>query len=567
MRQNKKIYLTNFIKYSGPVLVGIIFIIMFVVSILLNNSYNSNLDSRLTTFEDNWIVSIQDKEDEEAIFPFRLDSKIKSCTMTNTLGKVNDEDVLILQYQYQDITVKVNGTIIYEYEKPRIGNISTILGTNILSIPMKDEYSNQTIVLEMDSIKPTEAISIEHMYLNNTGDYLFHIFQQNILQLLIATLLLVTGIIYLIIYITVKVKKVIIPKVEGEYFLYLFIFSIFTGLWIITDLHILFLITGKLIVNDILSYLSFAIIPIGFVYINYYILKRFHKIFIAMEVVYILNLFIQMLLFVTGIYDFANMLIFSQILMFAGAIALFVMVLVAAIQGLNRERLILLIGFCIFSLFVMICLIGYVFGPVDFNYNTYFLLGMLVIAIVFGYIVLKEFIMVMGENALMEQTKKYAYTDALTGIGNRRAYEETLVQEKAKIGERHLTIIGFDVNFLKQANDTLGHKAGDELLIATAHFISKIFGNEEKKNVFRTGGDEFSAIVNLPKEEIEMRLITLSYEVKNWRGEINHSLSIAVGYAVKDEYPDISLEELSIKADEEMYKSKRSSHKIEKKNS
>ena len=77
MRQNKKIYLTNFIKYSGPVLVGIIFIIMFVVSTLLNNSYNSNLDSRLTTFEDNWIVSIQDKEDEEMYKSKRSSHKIE----------------------------------------------------------------------------------------------------------------------------------------------------------------------------------------------------------------------------------------------------------------------------------------------------------------------------------------------------------------------------------------------------------------------------------------------------------------------------------------------------------
>ena len=50
-----------------------------------------------------------------------------------------------------------------------------------------------------------------------------------------------------------------------------------------------------------------------------------------------------------------------------------------------------------------------------------------------------------------------------------------------------------DVNGLKEANDTLGHEAGDELIIGSAECLEKSF--EGINTIYRLGGDEFTVIV------------------------------------------------------------------------
>ena len=59
--------------------------------------------------------------------------------------------------------------------------------------------------------------------------------------------------------------------------------------------------------------------------------------------------------------------------------------------------------------------------------------------------------------------KKLAYTDMLTGIGNRTAFELELKDLEKKL-PRSLTIVAYDLNYMKQLNDTYGHAAGDAYL-------------------------------------------------------------------------------------------------------
>lgn len=550
-------WLNRFVKYIGPIVIILSLISILIIAERLEGGFKSNFDSNAEAFENNWVLEVEGKPSEEISFPFSIKDGSRKCVLKNTLKtKITDKDNLILKYQYQSVDVYVDGVKIYEFSKPQVKSMSTILGTNVLSIPLKEEYEGKTIELHMEGIKPTEAISIAHIYICTTGDYLHKIFKENIAQLLIAGLFTITGFIYLIVYITSKIKKLKL-SVPNEYFLSLFLFSISISVWIVSDLHLLFLATGHIVVNDILSYYSFMSIPIGFVAIIHYLLKRYDKAFMVMEGIFILNLIVQTILFASGAVDLANMLIVSQILMFTGLITIIILVIVAAIKEMNKDRFALLIGFGIFGIFIIVCIAGYIFGSSDFNYNIYFLLGMLTISILFGYYILKELVIVMGENASLEMTRKYAYTDALTTLGNRRAYEEVITDGKNNKDDR-ISIIVFDVNYLKRANDTLGHNAGDELIIATANIIKETF--TENAKLFRTGGDEFSVISNLSKERIEELLNLFNEKVNSWHGEINESLSVAKGFAHKKDYLDSSLEELKIKADEKMYEDKRKYH-------
>ena len=83
---------------------------------------------------------------------------------------------------------------------------------------------------------------------------------------------------------------------------------------------------------------------------------------------------------------------------------------------------------------------------------------------------------------------RYSYYDALTGCRNRRALEE---YEKSGLDtEKPYGIVMCDINGLKQANDVLGHEAGDAMILDVSACIIEVFG---AGNAYRTGGDEFVA--------------------------------------------------------------------------
>ncbi|MDY0063801.1 MAG: diguanylate cyclase, partial [Bacilli bacterium] len=145
-----------------------------------------------------------------------------------------------------------------------------------------------------------------------------------------------------------------------------------------------------------------------------------------------------------------------------------------------------------------------------------------------------------------------SYHDYLTGLTNRRYYEETL--EKAKgAGFWPLSVVMADINGLKLVNDAFGHLAGDEMIIQVTNLLKKSF--PKKVILSRIGGDEFVAI--LPKTSREeakeyiqrFRLASKSIVIKG----IELSVSFGTGYQEKA-IDDVNI--LVNEAEKEMYNNK-----------
>ena len=151
--------------------------------------------------------------------------------------------------------------------------------------------------------------------------------------------------------------------------------------------------------------------------------------------------------------------------------------------------------------------------------------------------------------------RKNAVTDQLTGLGNRRAYERELKRLERNPDREKLTYVVLDLNGLKAANDQRGHDAGDDLLVAATECIRDCFGKYGP--VFRTGGDEFAALVHMDPGELAAAEEELRDRMRDWTDENGQTLSISWGYARAAEAPDQSLEELSKLADQRMYAAKK----------
>jgi two-component system cell cycle response regulator len=108
-----------------------------------------------------------------------------------------------------------------------------------------------------------------------------------------------------------------------------------------------------------------------------------------------------------------------------------------------------------------------------------------------------------GENVAMLRTSRdEALTDALTGLGNRRALARTLDELLPQARpERPLVLALFDLDGFKQYNDTFGHPAGDTLLVRLGGNLAAFLHGRGR--VFRMGGDEFCALFQTSGEPSE----------------------------------------------------------------
>lgn len=162
---------------------------------------------------------------------------------------------------------------------------------------------------------------------------------------------------------------------------------------------------------------------------------------------------------------------------------------------------------------------------------------------------------VIDEEKRREETLiSTANKDELTGLYNRHAYEIALVPLKTGPIDPDLYYFSFDVNGLKNVNDNLGHQAGDELLCGAADCLKKTFSDYGV--VFRTGGDEYQAIIHSNKDQINHILEKMNEITGNWSGKLVAEVNISTGYVRAGDHPDLSIGEIIKLADQNMYKAK-----------
>jgi len=166
-------------------------------------------------------------------------------------------------------------------------------------------------------------------------------------------------------------------------------------------------------------------------------------------------------------------------------------------------------------------------------------------------------IVILRSNYLRRKEKEaeilyLSYHDALTGLYNRRFFEKEV--ERLNV-ERQLplAIILGDVNDLKLANDTYGHKKGDALLKEIADILRGALRKEDI--IARWGGDEFGILLpNTTREEMS-KIIDRIKAGCDKSAFTPIKPSISVGWAIKNNITE-SMEQVFTQAENRMYRSK-----------
>lgn len=150
-------------------------------------------------------------------------------------------------------------------------------------------------------------------------------------------------------------------------------------------------------------------------------------------------------------------------------------------------------------------------------------------------------------------------TDALTGMFNRRAYYDEISTYSGSKQAGDLVLAAMDVNGLKKVNDLLGHSAGDDYIRAAAQAISQALG--QYGHIFRTGGDEFMAILHCSVQEAHLFEERLNNSIAKLDNSWTEKMTIAVGVVCCEELPDTDIAEIEKLADKRMYENKAAYYK------
>jgi two-component system cell cycle response regulator len=157
---------------------------------------------------------------------------------------------------------------------------------------------------------------------------------------------------------------------------------------------------------------------------------------------------------------------------------------------------------------------------------------------------------------MMDLLAKKAQIDALTGLWNRRYFDQRLQAEisLARRSSRPLAVLMLDLDHFKQMNDTYGHPMGDEVLRRVAQLLSDSVRTEDI--VCRYGGEEFAIIapnINGGAPGMADRLRRSVEAMKFTFGGTDVAVTISIGVAGANEKPDETLVE---QADAALYLAK-----------
>ncbi len=164
--------------------------------------------------------------------------------------------------------------------------------------------------------------------------------------------------------------------------------------------------------------------------------------------------------------------------------------------------------------------------------------------------VLRSDLMALEAVRNTERLEVEAQTDSMTGLLNRRAWDQLLAKEEERCRRygHAAAVLVIDIDGLKHVNDTLGHQAGDELIVRAATTLRA--AGRDGDVVARIGGDEFALLA------VECDQAGAEVIARRVRGDLEVAkVPASVGTAIRGHAT--SLGEAVLQADQRMYQEKR----------
>lgn len=452
---------------------------------------------------------------------------------------------------HQEIDIYVGDELLYTLSSNEDNYFSRSTGCDWTTVFLYEEDAGKEIRILVHPIYETSIGNDLTIYSGNYDTIRVNIIMDNFFILLLGIVAIIIGLIF-ITFVLLNIKNHELDRSIAM----LGFFSVFAGLWKISDIS-----SAPLLFPNPLTISSLALISLSMMVTPYifYIRNQFTRtkhlfwdmLCIGSSLVCIVIVILQL----TGTADLRETLPLCHIMTALVIACLLVMLFWEAFHTKYSTKLKITIICCI------LCLLGtcldmaiyYISGSSGNMF--YCLMAFLIYVVLMGYMSVKEATKLMKRGKEAKRYELLAMHDELTGLYNRAFYAEYLKKHDMQCSD--CFIIMLDVNNLKQCNDNIGHDCGDRLLKNSSYIIEQAFLPEGK--CIRLGGDEFCVILRHINEE-ECQTYLRRFDERLAEFNISHPdefpIHIAYGYAHFDDACDFDFGDTLRRADKGMYQMK-----------
>lgn len=405
-------------------------------------------------------------------------------------------NTLLFHSSHQYIRVYLDGELLHEYGFRQDTPFKMSPGSPWQCVRLPEGWAGRELTIVTSAYYDHTAGVMEAVYLGTKNALVFKVFKDAALALMLIAPVGIAGVLMVIISLFFKQKSAV-RKLR-----YIGFFAIITSFWILLESRMIQLVTGNILVCMNLIFILFALIP---VFISYYLMSypifhdsRYMNIIYGVSVV---NFLLIQFLRVSGLVDYMTSVSWVHVvlaLQVGGIVAIFIREKRRK-APLEKEIKSLFFAVFVFAGFGLADVVRF-YGRPDTG-----------IAVVFTKIGLFCFVLILGYSAIRQESaeqekmieqmmlEKLAFTDMLTGLKNRTAFEELMDRYRQGTAKGRPIVMVSDMNGLKNINDTYGHCAGDKAIIRMAGVLEECFG--KRAECFRIGGDEFCVISEQHTEE------------------------------------------------------------------
>ncbi len=477
-----------------------------------------------------------------------------------------DNPILVFYSVHSTVLVELDGEEIFRYGQ-ELYEEGRLVGYGYHCIDLPEAYEGKSLRVKLLVCEDAAFSSFDTPRLYDANWYIRDYLKENRIPLIINIFLIVFGICM------IGVSAVFIIRLKSLQWLKLLwvaLFSIGIGCWSLCSYNLTFLLYDNLQWKVLSEFGMLYLLPVS-VFAYFYkeavgtesrLRKNIYVFIMSVQILFTVSAYVLQM---TNIWHFPKMLRIQHVIM--GAMALYLICMfIADIRRKRLKSMVLFVGAIVMIVFAMADLLRfniekYISMASGQRYVGMFCIGVMVFIAAMLLDFSSNVTSALYDAAKGKALEELAYTDALTGLANRRSCEEAFDALDADETEKRYAIGVFDLNNLKKVNDRLGHEEGDAFIRSFGEILREVFSAYGL--VGRTGGDEFLVILyNISSGKIGGLIDRMNekIELKN-QEHADWSLSAAYGiseYAAEEVKTARQLYKL---ADERMYECKKEMHR------
>lgn len=555
MKENHKYQ--KYLKKTAAALFSLFIVFIFFVSLNPSPWEGSSLKSEDGTYyyeENPWVLTKGDEVIYNAVtlpqfMPLETD---ELYTLSTTLSYDASQDLQPYGYIHMDhayIRVLVDGEVLFSYMPEDVERWDHAKSPGFIykAFPMPSETVGKELTIE---ILPPLDTSLEYglpdIHFGDFSTALQNGFARDLPHNIVVILCVILGLASILFSTTM---------LEGNNYregLSIGIFSLLFSLYLMVECRLNYYYIANPYYIYLVNYISFSLLPVALLgFMRERLLKKQRKTISLLIYAELLFFLIELYMHFTGILDMREIIPVIHFIYF-GEIALIAKFISAIRDKKRKQTLVIQLTPVMFGM-LLDALIYWLHWQIGSNDATFTIFGVILFMIIEVIHVWNTSISIYTKSVRSNVYRQMAYIDELTGVGNRRSYDNQIANIiNGDKTYKSMIVASIDVNNLKYVNDHFGHAEGDELIRNVVDFVNNIL--EGRGDVYRTGGDEFAIFLyNMPLEDFEKIISNGEERLDAINADKEFPMSIALGYV---QIFDNKILEAVKNADQRMYANK-----------